>query len=1170
MKEMEKVGTIAGLLTTIRFLPLFICQFLGAFNDSLIRMAMMTLVTYYSSDLSDVWRSVVITLALGLFMLPFMLFSVLSGQLADKFDKSKLIRWIKITSIFATLVGILGFYLHSYTILLLALFLFGIEAALFGPSKYSILPDHIEKHELIAANGLIEAGTFMAILLGMILGGVIISSSGGKVDATAFFLIAVSVGGLIASLFIPNTDPAAEKLRLNFNLFTDIKDAVEYARKDHDIFLAILGISWFWLIGGIMMSQLPNFTKDNLFSDYSVFTLLLTMFSLGTGVGSIACNHLLKGRIDTQYVPISMLLMTLFMFTFWYSSTFFTEKESLLGIHYFLSTLHGLAVAGSVLMLAFFGGIYIVPLYALLQVMSKRSHRARIIAINNLMNAVFMVGASVISIILLAIGVTVSKVILILAITNFLTTVYIARILPDQILKSIAQTIFRLIYRVEVIGIENFYKAGDKVLIIANHASFLDPPLLGAFLPKRLVFAIDTFQAKSWWIKPFLSYFRAFPIDPTNPMATKTLIERLRNNEPVVIFPEGRITVTGSLMKIYEGPGLVADKAGAKLLPIRIDGVQYSTFSRLKGKVKLRLFPKITITIMEPKKLDIPSNILGRQRRLIIGKQLYDIMSNMMFEGSEHESTLYEAMLDAKRQFGSNYTILEDADHNKLSYQRLTMGSIALGSKIAAIANSKENVGVFLPNVVGGALTFFAIQAYGRVPAMLNYSTGIRNIIACCRSAQVTHILTAHKFIEKAGFQNIITALEAEGINIHYLEDIRNSISVFDKLLATVLAYFPRWYYEFINKNHPIDSNDPAVVLFTSGSEGTPKGVVLSHSNIQSNIKQIASFVDVAQHDSIFNALPIFHSFGLTGGLLMPVISGVKSFLYPSPLHYRIIPEMVYGTSSTIMFGTDTFLSGYVKYAHPYDFFSVRYIFAGAEKLREETRKAYMDKFGIRIFEAYGVTETSPGVALNTPMHYKAGSVGRILPGMKYYLEPVEGIEKGGRLILAGPNVMVGYLKVDKPGVMQRPEYEIEGKVKKGWHDTGDIVDIDEDGYITILGRVKRFAKLAGEMISLAVVEEFVDKLYPDYKSAVISLPDEKKGEVIALFTECKSADRESIHHYFKAQGLSELCVPRIVKVVQGLPILATGKIDYVALKEMAASLMSEVRDEEEVGEVTE
>lgn len=1146
---MHKIGTISSLLSTIRFLPLFICQFLGAFGDSLIRTAMVTLVTYHSSDLTIISRSVIITLALGLFMIPFIFFSITGGQLADKYDKSKLIKWIKFFSIFVTFVGILGFYSHNYTILLIAIFLTGCDSAIFGPSKYAILPDHLEERELIVANGLIEAGTFIAILLGMILGGIIISNDNAEVGATAFSLILVSIIGFIASLFIPKSIPGSKNLKIKFNLVKDIKSSIDYSKKDHDIFLSILGISWFWLIGGIILSQLPNFTKDTLFSDHSVFTLLLTMFSLGTGIGSVLCNRLLKGQIDTQYVPISMLSMTIFMFIFWYSSMFFPEKNSLVGIHYFLSTVQGLAVTLSVLFIAIFGGIYIVPLYALLQIKSKRSHRARIIATNNVINAIFMVLASLIAMGLLMIGISVAKLILVLAITNLFTSMYIARILPDRIIKSLAQAFFRLVYRVEMVGIENFHKAGEKVLIIANHASFLDPLLLGAFLPKSLVFAIDSQHAKSWWINPFLSYFRALPIDPTNPMATKTLIEKLKNKEPVVVFPEGRITVTGSLMKIYEGPGLVADKANAKLLPIRIDGVQYSPFSRLHGKVRIRLFPKIKITIMEPKKIEIDPSILGRKRRQLISKQLYDIMSHMMFEDSECNQTIYQSMLEARDQFGAKYCIVEDAEHNKLTYQKLIIGSIALGSKIARLTNPTEYVGLMLPNVVAAVVTFFALSAYNRRPAMLNYTSGLKNILSCCKSAQITKIITAHKFIEKAGFEDLINEIKFNGIEIIYLEDIRAVINPYHKLKATILSYFGFKFYLRVNKKLPVQSDDPAIVLFTSGSEGFPKGVVLSHSNIQSNIRQIASFVDFSSHDKIFNALPIFHSFGMTGGLVLPVLYGVRVFFYPSPLHYRIIPEMVYGTNATIMFGTDTFLNGYVKHAHPYDFFSVRYIFAGAEKLREDTRKMYMDKFGIRVFEAYGVTESSPGIAINTPMHYKAGSVGRILPDIKYYLQPVEGIANGGKLIISGPNIMLGYLKADKPGILVRPEYLIDNKVKKGWHDTGDIVEVDEDGFITILGRVKRFAKIAGEMISLAVIEEYVSFMYPDFKSAVIAVPNEKKGEIIVLITENAKVSKSEMHKFFKSNGFTELWVPKVVKVIEALPLLATGKIDYVTLK---------------------
>ncbi|MFN8833562.1 MAG: acyl-[ACP]--phospholipid O-acyltransferase, partial [Alphaproteobacteria bacterium] len=1008
---MQNEVSIASLLKTKRFFPLFICQFFSAFSDTLIRTAMVTLITYYSTELSPFTRSLVINLALGLFMFPFVFFSSTGGQLADRFDKSLLIRIIKFSSIFVTLVGVLGFYFQSYTLLLIAIFLTGIEAALFGPSKYSILPDHLEKNELILGNGLIEAGTFMAILLGMILGGVLISNQNGQVDHTIFVLMAVAIFGFIASLFIPKTNEASPNLKLSYNIFKETTKCVNYARGEKDTFLAILGISWFWLIGGVFLSQIPNFTKDILGSDDSVFIMLLTMFSLGTGLGSALCNRILKGVINLQYVPISMLLMTIFLFLIWSSSTFFETKTTVRGLHYFLSDIYGIIITLSVFLVSFFGGIYIVPLYAFMQVNSKRSHRSRVIATNNIMNALFMVIASIITMCLIALNISISDLILIMCLTNFFTTIYIARILPDNIIKSIIQTLFRIIYRVEIVGLEHFMNVGDRVLIVANHASFLDPPLLGAFLPKRLVFAIDTFQAKSWWIKPFLTYLRAYPIDPSNPMATKTIIEKLRDGHPVVIFPEGRITVTGSLMKIYEGPGLIADKADAKILPIRIDGPQYSHFSRLHGKIKLRLFPKFKITILEPRTIKVPNNTVGRYRRHIIGKELYDIMSNMMFEGSENKHTLFESLIEAQDQFGSKYSIVEDADHNRFNYRRIVQGSFVLGKKIAGLTHSREYVGLFLPNAAGAIVTFFAIQAYGRIPAMLNFSTGIKNLIACCQAAKIKTVFTSRRFVEKAQLEDQIEGMEKECIKVYYLEDIRTSITLAEKLCGVLGSLFALSFYKRITKAHTIKPLDPAVVIFTSGSEGVPKGVVLSHANLQANIKQAASRVDFSSSDKVFNALPIFHSFGLTGGFLMPVLSGVKVFLYPSPLHYRIIPEMVYGSNATVMFGTDTFLSGYVKHAHPYDFFSIRYIFAGAEKLRSETKQAYMDKFGIRIFEGYGVTEASPVVAINTPMHYKAGTVGRLIPNIKYHIDPVEGIKEGGKLIISGPNIMLGYLK---------------------------------------------------------------------------------------------------------------------------------------------------------------
>lgn len=1159
-------GEVFSLLATRRFLPLFLCQFIAAFGDHLIRTTLITYIAFEADHLSEFTRSLLSTMAIALFVLPYIFLSSISGQLADKFDKARLIQVIRLVGIGFTLIGVASIYSSNYVIMLFAIFLAGLEATIFGSVKYSILADHLERDELIAGNGLVEAGTFLAVLFGII-SGVVISSK--TFEVTSIILLMVSISSYLASLFILKTQAASPKLKFKWNIFSEMVACMNYAKREYDIFLAILGISWLWVIGGLFIAEMPNFTRYVLNGENSVYLLLLSLFSVGIGAGSIVCNKILKNKIDVQYVPTSLLLMTVSLFLLWYSSIYFPERSHLGGIHYFLSSLRGWAICLEVFAVAFFGGIYVVPLYALIQARAKKTHRSRIIAANNIYNSIFMVVGTLICMVILGIGVNVSYIILLLAVTNFFTAVYICRLLPDTVIKSFLQAVFKILYRVEIVGMENYHKAGKRILIIANHASFIDPGLLGAFLPDRLVFAIYRTYAESFWLKPFLTYLRAYPIDPTNAMSAKTLIEKLKEDKPVVIFPEGRITVTGSLMKIYEGPGLVADKANATLLPIRIDGAQYSPFSRLYGKTKLKLFPKIKITIMEPQKIEVPSELVGRERRHEIGKCLYDIMSKMMFEGSEYHSTLFESLIEAKSQFGKQKIIVEDVEYNKLTYKRILTGSFILGKKIAQVIPRGKFVGVLLPNTAATTVVFFACMAFGRVPAMLNFSTGVRNIVLSCQGAKITTVYTSRRFVEKANFFNIVQALNENHIDVIYLEDVRMHINILDKILGLLVTYFPMKYYKRINKKGGRLADNPAVVLFTSGSEGVPKGVVLSHKNIQANIKQAASRVDFSSSDIVFNALPVFHSFGLTGGFLLPVLSGVRTFFYPSPLHYRIIPEMVYGSNATIMFGTDTFLSGYAKYAHPYDFFSIRYIFAGAEKLRDETRKTYMEKFGIRVFEGYGATEASPIISVNTPMHYKSGTVGRILPNIDYFLEPVAGISKGGRFIISGPNIMLGYMKSTNPGILEKPEYTINGKTETGWYDTGDIVDIDKDQYITILGRVKRFAKIGGEMISLSAVEEAIAKIWQGFAHAVVNMPNDHKGEVLVLFTTNPQAKKDELIKQIKLLGYTELFAPKIISVRSELPVLSTGKTDYVTLKEMAMELkeLQESDESEELGD---
>ncbi|MGV3481878.1 MAG: AMP-binding protein [Sphingobium sp.] len=427
------------------------------------------------------------------------------------------------------------------------------------------------------------------------------------------------------------------------------------------------------------------------------------------------------------------------------------------------------------------------------------------------------------------------------------------------------------------------------------------------------------------------------------------------------------------------------------------------------------------------------------------------------------------------------------------------------------------------------------------MPGMLNFTAGLSNMRAACTAANIRTIVTARAFVDQAKLGDVIAGLEADGIAILYLEDVAAGIGTGAKLRALVQSRYARR----IHGREAVSSDAPAVVLFTSGSDGLPKGVALSHRNLLANCHQLASRIDFNGSDVVLNALPVFHSFGLTGGTLLPILNGIRTVLYPSPLHYRIVPALAYDANATIMFGTDTFLSGYARMAHDYDFYSLRYVFAGAERVREETRKAWSERFGLRILEGYGATEAAPVIAVNTPMHFRAGTVGRLLPGIEARLDPVPGIEEGGRLAIRGPNVMRGYFKAEAPGVLQPPE--------DGWHDSGDIVTIDAEGFVTIRGRAKRFAKIGGEMVSLPAVEGYAAALWPESDHAVVTRPDSRKGEQLVMFTTRPDAGFATLSAWGKTNGVAELMIPRDIRVLDALPVLGTGKLDYVTMGRMAA-----------------
>lgn len=694
-------------------------------------------------------------------------------------------------------------------------------------------------------------------------------------------------------------------------------------------------------------------------------------------------------------------------------------------------------------------------------------------------------------------------------------------------------------------------KLPKKGVYVSNHVSYLDPIMLFAFLPGNPVFAMNGHLWRRHWIRFIMQKADVIPFNPIEPSDIKKLIAKVDSGRLVVIFAEGRITESGGLMKIYEAPGLVADKSKSQIIPIWIDGPQYGYFSKTKGMLPHRPLPKMRIHVGKPRNFKLKDEL--RRQRDHISNEVYMILREMSFDINYNPniSLFAQLMKTAKVYsrtgfFSKRPRVIEDINRKPKSYKDIIVASFALGRCFRKFTTHDENVGVLLPNAIAAVATFFGLSAFERTPVMINFSVGAKNMLSMCKTAVVKTIITSKTFIIKGKMESVIEEMEKNGYNIVYLEDLAKKMSIWTKINAVLSYKIKRVPYK-------TGGNKKAVILFTSGSEGAPKGVVLSHANIIANVNQMSAIQTINFKDLLFNALPMFHSFGLTVGTLFPLFQGSRLFLYPSPLHYRVVAELVYELGATLMIGTDTFLRGYAKIAHPYDFHNVRLMYSGGEAAKQDTRSMWMEHSGIRMMEAYGSTECSPVMTANNGIFNKFGSIGKLLPGMKHKIIPVDGIENGGELCVKGPNIMIGYFMPDKPGELLPP--------KDGWYHTGDVVDVDEIGFFTIKDRIKRFAKIGGEMVSLNAVQDMVldatKDMGTEYSYGVVSIPHESKGEQIVLVTNNRQVTSSLLHDYVKANGMSELYLPRIILYHEKLPVFATGKADNVTLKKEVLAELS-------------
>ncbi|NCC59898.1 MAG: AMP-dependent synthetase [Verrucomicrobiae bacterium] len=723
----------------------------------------------------------------------------------------------------------------------------------------------------------------------------------------------------------------------------------------------------------------------------------------------------------------------------------------------------------------------------------------------------------------------------------------------DWIARVLFRLLLRLLYGYKVYGEEHLNVKGP-VILVPNHVSWLDWLFLLVVLEKDWLFVTSTITARtSWFHKKVMINKRTIPIDPGSPYAVKHLAEILSKKGRVVIFAEGRLSLTGELMKTLPGVSFLIKKTEAKIILGYLRGARYLKWVKHKGSTQL--FPRVSLHLALPLNRQVfKPNV---ETAPVSGHDAASHAEHSHEQRAQVTSWLRDEMLEHQLKVNLEYgpqtmpeavrsmygllkkkVIWSDFKHNHLTYKRLVLGAKLLGDvlKKRLVTSEQGRVGFMMPGVNGTVVTMLSLWSLGKVPTLLNFSAGIKTTCDCVKLAKLKQIITSRGFVKQINFD--VDKMKEIGVELLYLEDIGSEIPLWKKLLYSIHCTCP--------VHRRVTHESTAVILFTSGSEGTPKGVELSHRNLIANCEQAVPFVNLSDSEKIFNALPIFHGFGLILGVVIPMLRGIYCLNYPSPLHFRVIPSLIYDSACTVFATTNTFLNGYAHYAHACDFESLKITIAGAEKLQPSTVKTYIEKFSTLVGEGYGVTECSPVISVNTTFDGKPGSVGRLLPGMQARLEQVPGITEGGRLLVKGPNVMTGYLNQEVNEAFQ---------ALGGWYDTGDIAKIDEHGFITILGRVKRFAKISGEMISLTSVEDILRENLKEFgeklELAVCAVHCQERGESLVVVTNEPRLKEERVRQIVRESGLSNLCAPRNIFQMNELPRLGSGKVDYMNLREV-------------------
>jgi acyl-[acyl-carrier-protein]-phospholipid O-acyltransferase/long-chain-fatty-acid--[acyl-carrier-protein] ligase len=1116
------------------FWSLIATQFQGAFNDNGLKFFVIFLVL--GTNPSDSQKDLLVFYVGNLFAVPFLLFSMAGGYLADRFSKRSVAIATKIFEIFAMLFALYAFANGSTRLAFAVIFLASTQAAFFGPAKYGLLPELLPDELLSWGNGILELTTFIAIIAGAVAGPLLAQQFHGRELYAGLIFGACTLVGLTTSFTISRV-PAADPFRkFRFNIFGDLIKQVQVVRPDRTLHLAVVGNTYFWFLGALLQFVIVFYGREVLHIDETHGGYLQAALAIGIGLGSYAAGLLSAGKIEYGLIPLGAIGMSLFAFAI---------------------SIPGLTFLQVVLLLAalgFSGGFFIVPINALIQHRPAEDKKGSVIAFANFLSFVGVIGASAIySGFTHYLHIGLQSFFIWTAVMSLAATAYVLWLLPDSLLRLLLWMLTHTLYRLDVAGRERVPARGGA-LLVPNHVSMADAVLLIAAIDRPVRFLMFKGSYDHPLVKPFAKILGVIPI--SSDQGPREMIHSLRratqaleDGELVCIFPEGQMTRIGQMMPFRRGMERIIKGVNVPIIPVNLDGVWGSIFSFAGGRF-LWKFPRhlpypVRVTFGEP----LPPTSSAQEAR----QAVQDLGAEAFERRKRHMRPLPRTFLYTARRHPFRFA-MADGQTPKLTFFAVLARTLFLARRLRKAWQGQEMVGILLPPSIPGALVNFAAMLMGKVPVNLNYTASNETLESCAKQCNLRTVITARAFVERVHVQP-----PAETV---FLEDLAQKPRFSERLGAALAFFLPaRSIEKYAGAERKTQLEDIATIIFSSGSTGDPKGVVLTHYNVASNVEQLNQVFLLHPDDRIMGILPFFHSFGFTGTLCLPAATGIGVVFHPNPLDSRVIGALVNKYAVTMLLATPTFLNAYTRRCEPEQFGSLRFVMAGAEKLPERISQAFEDRFGLRPLEGYGCTECSPAVTVNTidfraasfrQVGAKRGSIGHPLPGMSVKiidpetLEPLP-VNQPGLLLVRGPNVMQGYLN--------QPE-KTAAVLRDGWYNTGDIAMLDEDGFLRVTDRLSRFSKIGGEMVPHIKVEDKLHELakLTEQVFVVTAVPDERKGErLMVLHTLPDDKLKETLELVAKCD-LPALWRPRPDQFlrVEKLPYLGTGKLDLRKARELA------------------